>query len=255
MKIRALIAEDEQMAQEELLYLLEKQPDIVLCPCAENGQQLIALYEAYAPDVIFLDVHMPQFSGMEAAKRIIGQAKHEIPLFVLTTAYDEYALQAFEIEAVDYLLKPFDETRFDKALQRIRQKLSQRILQEVPHASPAVPSRTNKLLVDDGEKTVVLTPEMIYYAVPSPSQRALEIHTKDKVIVGKLTLQELEKKLQGFNFFRTHRSYLVNINYIQEITPWFNGTSNVTLSDISKTKIPVSRAARKELFQLLEMQG
>ncbi|MEN1969437.1 LytTR family DNA-binding domain-containing protein [Lentibacillus sp. N15] len=251
--MHVLIAEDEPMAQEELLYLLEKQSDVVLCPCAENGQQLMALYEKYVPDVIFLDVHMPHFSGMEAAKRIIGKSKHDAPLFVLTTAYDEYALQAFEIEAVDYLLKPFDEARFDKALNRLRQKLSQRMMQEVPKVSPVTTSRTTKLLVDDGEKTVVLEPDFIYYA--APSQRALEIHTNNRVIISKMSLQELEKKLQGFPFFRTHRSYLVNINYIQAITPWFNGTSNITLSDKAQTQIPVSRSARKELFQLLETDG
>lgn len=254
MKIRVLIAEDEQMAQEELSFLLEKQADVHLCPCAENGQHLLTLYEAHKPDVIFLDVHMPQFSGIEAAKRIIGQEKEDVPLFVFTTAYDEYALQAFEIEAVDYLLKPFDETRFQKAFQRVRQQHAQRFMQNtVPISAPTRRGGAGpKLLVDDGEKTVVLTPDMIYYAVPN--QRFLEIHTKEKVIISKMTLQEFEQRLKGLSFFRTHRSYLVNINYIQEITPWFNGTSNVTLSDKAQTQIPVSRSARKELLQLLEMQ-
>ncbi|MDY0406425.1 response regulator [Virgibacillus sp. 179-BFC.A HS] len=202
MKIRVLIAEDEQMAQEELMYLLEKEPDIHLCPCAENGRELVERYGTYLPDVIFLDVHMPQFSGMEAAKRILREAKDNPPLFVFTTAYDAYALQAFEVDAVDYLLKPFDDARFQKALQRVRQQLLQRRLQET---SPITQTKsfseqktTAKLLVDDGEKTAVLTPDMIYYAVPN--QRMLEIHTKDKVIVSKLTLQELEQKLQGYPF-------------------------------------------------------
>ncbi|MDY0395854.1 LytTR family DNA-binding domain-containing protein [Virgibacillus halophilus] len=179
----------------------------------------------------------------------------DAPLFVFTTAYDEYALQAFEIEAVDYLLKPFDEARFQQAFSRVRQQLSRRFVQNAASDGTRSASSTavSKLLVDDGEKTVVLTPDMIYYAVPN--QRALEIHTKEKVIVSKMTLQEFEQRLAGLTFFRTHRSYLVNINYIQEITPWFNGTSNVTLSDKEQTQIPVSRSARKELFRLLEKQA
>lgn len=246
MKIRIMIAEDEIMARKELLYLLKEEKDIILLPHAEAGEQLIELYTEHQPDVIFLDVEMPGVTGVEAAKYISDLSAGHSPLFVFTTAYDEYALDAFEIEAVDYLLKPYDEIRFRKTMKRIRKILTSRANGKQGKEVILKPT-TSKLLVDDGERMVVLSPESIYYAVPS--NRLLEIHTEDKVIMSRMTLQELEDKLSGDMFFRAHRSYLVNLNHILEITPWFNGTSNITLKDKENTKIPVSRSASKTILQ------
>ena len=240
MKISVMIAEDEMLALEELVYMLEKEKDIELCPSAETGDELINLYFEHKPDVLILDIEMPGVTGVEAAKRIMKSA-NEPPLFIFTTAYDNYAIDAFEIEAVDYLLKPFDHIRLHQALERIRKRL------EDKRETPVQNSPNNKLLIDDGEKMIVLSPDSIYYAVPS--QRTLEIHTENEVIESKMTLQELEKKLEGLSFFRTHRSYLVNLNHIHEITPWFNGAYNITLKNKEKTTIPVSRSARKALFE------
>lgn len=251
MKIHAMIAEDELMARKELFYLLSQEEDVELCPSAETGEQLLELCSEYEPDVIFLDIQMPGISGIEAAGKLIDQAVHYPPLFIFTTAYDEYAIAAFDLEAVDYLLKPFDELRFQKAMKRLRNQLRQRERKLMePYVSNPKSSGPVKLLIDDGERTVVISPDMIYFAMPH--KRMLEIHTKDRVIMSRMTLQDLEKKLVGFPFFRTHRSYLVNLNYIKEITPWFNGTSNITLKDMEHIQIPVSRTARKMLFQMFE---
>ncbi|WP_316244914.1 LytTR family DNA-binding domain-containing protein [Oceanobacillus jeddahense] len=247
MKIHTMIAEDEQLAREELIYLLEKEKDVKLLPSAETGEQLIELYKENEPDVIFLDVHMPGIRGVAAAKKIIELAYLKAPLFVFTTAYDEYAVEAFEIEAVDYMLKPYDTDRFQTAMNRIRKRMQQLESKEEQVSNQGGTSST-KLLIDNDDRTIVLSPDAIYYAVPH--KRVLEIHTEDNVIHSKMTLQELEKKLQGHAFFRTHRSYLVNLNHIQEITPWFNGASNITLRDKKQTSIPVSRTARKHLFDL-----
>ena len=245
--IHVMVAEDEWMARKELLYLLEKEAGIEICPSAETGKQLVELYEKYEPDVVFLDVEMPEVSGIEAAKQISVLSHIHSPLFVLTTAYDEYALDAFEIEAVDYLLKPYDDQRFHEAMGRVRKRLKQmesNFAEKVKHdrASPK-----SKLLVEDGERMVVIEPESILYAVPF--NRMLEIYTTEKMVTTRLNLQELEKRLTGHAFFRTHRSYLVNLNHIKEITPWINGTSTVTLNDGKGTSIPVSRAARKVLLE------
>lgn len=245
MKIDIMIAEDEPMAKKELIFLLEKEQDVALCPSAETGEELVELYEAHEPDVVFLDVHMPGMTGVEAAQKITEIAVLHPPLFVFTTAYDEYALDAFEIAAVDYLLKPYDDTRFHKAMERIRGRLA---ILEKEMLEREQQGSSSKLLVDDGERIVVVDPASIYYAVPF--KRMLEIHTEEKVIYSRMNLQELENKLSGYDFFRTHRSYLVNLNHIQEITPWFNGTSNVTLNDKAQTTIPVSRSARKILLKL-----
>lgn len=242
MKINVMIAEDEELAREELVYMLEKEKDVVLCPSAQTGEELLELYFEHKPDVLFLDIEMPGMTGVEAAKQILKSASQP-PLFVFTTAYDAYAIDAFEIEAIDYLLKPFDQVRLHQAMERIRKRLSDQ--EETVKKSSENPS--SKLLIDDGEKMIVLSPESIYYAVPS--QRMLEIHTENDIIESKMTLQELEKKLERFNFFRTHRSYLVNLDYVLEITPWFNGAYNITLKDKERTTIPVSRSARKALFE------
>ncbi|PAV29641.1 DNA-binding response regulator [Virgibacillus profundi] len=254
MKIRAMIAEDELMARKELLYLLKEEKDIILSPHAETGEQLIELYSEHQPDLIFLDVEMPGLTGLEAAKYIAEQSdsRDQPPLFVFTTAYDEYALDAFEMEAVDYLLKPYDEIRFQKAMSRIRKHIQQ-TESEMEKAVKLGNEQlaASKLLVDDGERLVVLSPDSIYYAVPN--NRMLEIHTKDNTLMSRMTLQELEDKLSDHSFFRTHRSYLVNLNHVLEITPWFNGTSNVTLKDKQKTKIPVSRSASKVILKTFKI--
>src|SRR5699024_10441835 len=144
-------------------------------------------------------------------------------------------------------LKPFDQARFQKMLERLRSKRSDASQIVQPTEIDAESSAIKKLLIDDGEKMIVISPSSIYYAVPS--DRMLEIYTEDKVIESKLTLQELEKKLTGLPFFRTHRSYLVNLNQILEITTWFNGSYNITLKDNNHTTIPVSRSASKGLFK------
>ncbi|GAA0607165.1 LytTR family transcriptional regulator DNA-binding domain-containing protein [Virgibacillus siamensis] len=248
--LHVMIAEDEQLAREELVYLLDKEPDVITCPSAETGEQLIDLYVKHEPDIIFLDVQMPGISGVEAAKRIADLAYIQKPLFIFTTAFDTYAMDAFEVEAVDYLLKPYDESRFRKTMRRIRKLMTQMDGTVQQDMEEKEPSPGEKLLIDDGERMVVLSPDSIYYAVPS--KRVLEIHTKGEVIESKMTLNELENKLKGGSFFRTHRSYLVNLDYIREITPWFNGTSNVTLTDQDHTSLPVSRAARKVLLEIFK---
>lgn len=246
MKIRALIAEDEYLAREELIYLIEKEEDILLCPSAETGEQLLELYFEYEPHVIFLDVEMPGLSGVEAAKRIVELTENQ-PIFIFSTAYDAYAIDAFEIEAVDYLLKPYDQERFQQTMERIRKKMKA----ESGGKNTDIGTISNhKILIDDGDRMIVLSPESIYYAVPG--NRVLEIHTENNVFESKMTLQELENKLKGYSFFRTHRSYLVNLNHVLEITPWFNGACNITLKDKKKTTIPVSRSARKSLFEIFE---
>ncbi|WP_062350551.1 LytR/AlgR family response regulator transcription factor [Bacillus kwashiorkori] len=244
-----MIAEDELMARKELLYLLNEEKGIILTPHAETGEQLIELYSEHRPDVIFLDVEMPGLTGMEAARYILKQAPIPPPLFVFTTAYDEYAMDAFDVEAVDYLLKPYDETRFRRTMERIRksftsQKNHNGILDK--QRKPPV----GKLLIDDGERMVVVSPDSIYFAVPN--RRLLEIHTEDEVILSRMTLHELEEQLSGYSFFRAHRSYLVNLDHVLEITPWFNGTSNLTLKDKNRTKIPVSRSASKMILEIFK---
>lgn len=241
-----MIAEDELMARKELTYLLANEEDVYLCPSVNAGDALVEAYREHEPDVVFLDVEMPGMTGVEAAKEIMEIAQPHPPLFVFTTAYDMYALDAFEVDAVDYLLKPYDEKRFMRTLNRVRERLKQRADDIVAETKQLNLQTTDKLLIDDGERMIVLDPEKIYYA--ATNNRRIDIFTKDREISCRLNLQELEDRLKGYSFFRTHRSFLVNLNHIKEITPWFNGTSNVKLDDGAGTQIPVSRSARKLLL-------
>lgn len=246
-----MVAEDERLAREELTYLLQHEEDFILCPSAENGRQLLELYRKYRPDVIFLDIDMPGLTGIEAAKTLAKEG----PLFVFTTAYDEYAVKAFELAAVDYLLKPYDAARLSEALSRVRKQLRRQSSpsDKAPSAVPDSayrPPHPAKLLIEDGEKMVVIDPKRIIYAVRT--DRFVHIYTGQESVQSKMSIRELEEKVRDFPFFRPHRSYLVNLEYIQEITPWFNGAYNLVLKDASKTTIPVSRSAAKSLFKLLQ---
>lgn len=245
-----MIVEDERLARDELAYLLRQEKEVVLCPDAKSGEELLSLQEMYQPDVIFLDIQMPGLSGIEVARQL--QKKGEVPLIVFTTAYYQHAVEAFDLEAVDYLLKPYDENRFKKAMTRVRRHLNSRSTsgKKLSQGGESTSFTSSKLLIENGEKVVVLSPEMICYA--ARSQRIIEIYTENDRIESKMTLLELESKLQGYPFFRSHRSYLVNLEYIQEITPWFNGAYNLILKDKQRSKIPVSRSAAKRLFQFFE---
>ena len=235
--IRVIIAEDEPLAQQELQFMLEREQDIEIVAIASNGQEALDLYAKHRPDVMFLDIEMPKVKGIDVARRI-REMTSQAPQFVFITAYDDYALDAFEMEAVDYLQKPYDDFRFMAMIERLKKRLT-------PKKRPV--AQKGKLLIEHDEKMIALTPDDIYFAVPV--DRMLEISTTRGVLESKLTLRELEETLDHSSFFRPHRSYLVNLNHVDEITPWFNGAYNLTMDDPEQTKIPVSRSARKELFE------
>ncbi|MEW6624073.1 MAG: LytTR family DNA-binding domain-containing protein [Bacillota bacterium] len=249
MKIKVMIAEDETMPRKELEYLLSQHEDLILCPSATNGKELLEFFENYHPNVIFVDIQMPGLKGMEVAKYLKAQKKS--PLIVFTTAYDEYAVEAFGLNAIDYLLKPYGDNRLQETLDRIRkefkeQNISQGAVKDKIHAS-----KISKLLLDDGERLFVVDPKTIYYLVRE--ERMVQVYTEDNVYKTKLTLQNLEEKLSPYNFFRSHRSYLVNLYYVGEIVPWFNGAYTIILKDKNKTRIPVSRSAAKNLLKMLQI--
>lgn len=240
MKYKILIAEDERLAREELAYQLQLENDFIICPSAENGRQFLDFYKKYKPDIVFIDIQMPKMSGMDAVEIITRENKatqRSHPYVVFITAYEEYALQAFGVGAVDYLLKPYGQDHLKETIIRLRKQLSQ------PASNPT------KLLIEDHEKVVVIQPDEILYACRN--DRFIDIYTKDNQIQTKMTLNELEERLEGFRFFRPHRSYLVNLDAIQEIVPWFNGAYNLILK-YNQAKIPVSRSISKALFERLK---
>ncbi|WP_134683066.1 LytR/AlgR family response regulator transcription factor [Brevibacillus migulae] len=251
--IRVLIAEDERLAREELSYYLSQEADIELLPCAVNGRELLEKVAEYEPDVVFLDIKMPELEGVQAA-RMLSSRKQQ-PLIVFCTAYENYALDAFSLNAVDYLLKPTEPHRLKETLQRIRKRLQESAQGggKEPGMSTGAAPKVTKLLLEEQNRFVVIEPESILFAVRD--ERVIQIHTLQETFTSKMTLQQLEEKLHAYPFFRTHRSYLVNLQYVAELVPWFNGAYNLKLKTGKPTQIPVSRSYARELLKRLEGSG
>ncbi|MDR7317714.1 LytTR family DNA-binding domain-containing protein [Brevibacillus nitrificans] len=242
MKIRIMIAEDERLAREELIYLLQQETDVELLATATNGRELLELVDANEPDVVFLDIKMPELEGTQAA-RMLASRKQQ-PLIVFCTAHEEFAVDAFKLYAVDYLLKPFEPKRIQETMQRVRERLVK------AKAEQTAPSKRSKLLVEENNRLVVIDPATIVYAVRE--ERFVQIHTQTEAYTTKMTLTQLAEKLQAYDFFRTHKSYLVNLQFVSELTPWFNGAYNLSLKGDARIKIPVSRTSAKDLLRKLE---
>ena len=245
MPIRVMIAEDERLAREELHYLLQQEADVELLPHATNGRELLEMVERHQPDVVFLDIKMPELEGTQAARMLASRKQH--PLIVFSTAYEEYAVEAFKLYAVDYLLKPTEPKRLKETMQRVRERLEKSRAETV---AAAVQGKRPRLLVEENNRLVVIDPASIVYIVRE--ERIVRICTQKQVYTTKLTLAQLEEKLQAYDFYRTHKSYLVNLQYVSELEPWFNGAYNLTVKGDSRTRIPVSRTAVKDLLKRLQ---
>ncbi|OBZ10238.1 MULTISPECIES: LytTR family DNA-binding domain-containing protein [Bacillales] len=256
MKLRVLIAADEHLAREKLIDLLSKELDIELLPPASTGMETVKLVRDFKPDALFLDVEMSGINGFQTARLL-----HDLdfyPFLVFTSACDQHALEAFEVGAVDYLLKPYGEDRLRQTISRIRERKPGTNVQAendcVIDASVQAKGRErfihSRLLVDAHDRITVLDVETIVYAVKE--EKFTRIYTTGgKSYTSKQTLHELAYRL-GPAFFRPHRSYLVNLNFIMEIEPWFNGAYNAVLKFHEQIKIPVSRNEIKDMLQLLQ---
>ena len=239
--IRTLIVDDERYAREELTYLLEQFPDVKLVGEAESGEVAILKALQLQPDVVFLDIEMPKMNGLEAAKALVELKK--VPLIVFATAYPEFAAEAFRINAIDYLLKPYDEEQLKQTIDRIEKRL-------YPTTSANHSETIGKLAVEaDGEITYIL-PQSILYIYRD--EKVTKIITSTKGYEIRTTLKELESRLEPFSFFRIHKSTLVNLRYVSRISPWFNGAYQLELEGV-EDQLSVSRNYVKDLRQRLEL--
>lgn len=240
-RIKALIIDDERYSREELLHLLEVYDSIQVVGAEESATAGLAQIVGMEPDVIFLDIEMPKMSGMELAKVI--QKLKKPPLVVFATAYPNFAAEAFRYQAIDYLLKPFDEEQLAGTVQRI-----ERALQMTPAEPEATPK--GKLAVEGEKEIVYLSPsEMVYI---SREENSTHIYTENQMYEIKLPLKELEQRLKDHAFVRIHKSFLVNLDYIQKLIPWFNGAYHLELMGRKET-LPVSRNYVKTLRDRLEL--
>jgi two-component system response regulator LytT len=296
MSITALIIDDEQLAREELEYLLRDERDIDVLAKGRNGIEAVELIESHHPDVVFLDVQMPGLDGFAVLKRLMELRKgahgegRPLPQIVFATAFDQYAVRAFDVNAIDYLLKPFDQARVLQALDRVRQRVQDSAAQDSSshdlqpatdgdtaprprsdstgtrieallqlmeqQQASARPSgahlQSGRIVVQAQSRLLLIDQKDICYAaidegtitVATPT---LEGHSKCR------TLEELLDLLDPAVFWRAHRSYVVNINHIKEVVPWFKSSYQLRMADKKQTEIPVSRAQTRRLRELFKL--
>jgi two-component system response regulator LytT len=264
MGLRAVLVDDEQLARDELGYLLGQVGNVDVIGQAGNGVEALATIDRLQPDVVFLDVQMPGLTGFEVARRLIeGRSPSHI---VFVTAYDQHAIEAFEVNAVDYLLKPVEQARLELAVDRARRRISiervaergtpagvnneqlERIVQLVADRQ----SRRERLAIKVGERFLLVQAEDIMYA--SVADDGITVVTDQHTGISNYrTLDELHERLDPSVFWRVHRSHLVNINKIKEIVPWFSRNYLLRMKDEKSTEIPVSRTQTRRLRDYLKL--
>ncbi len=267
MDLRAVVVDDEQLARDELGYLLGQMGGVDLIGHAGNGLEALETIERLRPDVVFLDVQMPGLTGFEVARRLVDQGPSPHVIFV--TAYDQHAIEAFEVNAVDYLLKPVDPARLEIAVQRARRRVE--IDRRAPpgEAAPGAQalnvqlekivelvaerqSRRERLAIKVGERFLLVQAEDIIFA--SLADEGIIVVTSQHAGTSSYrTLDELQARLDATVFWRVHRSHLVNINKIKEIVPWFSRNYILRMKDPKTTEIPVSRTQTRRLREYLKL--
>jgi two-component system response regulator LytT len=257
MSLTAIVVDDEQLAREELCYMLEQIGNIEVIAQAGNGFEAVGVVDRLTPDVLFLDVQMPGLNGFEVAHQLIQ--KGTPPSIVFVTAFDRHAIEAFEVNAVDYLLKPVEAARLEKAVERARQRVlparEAPINDQIEHIMQLIDARKSKrerVAVKVGERFLLVQAEEIIYA--SLTDDSINIVTSQLAGTSNFrTLDELHSRLDPGIFWRVHRSHLVNINKVKEIVPWFSRNYILRMKDAKGTEIPVSRAQTKRLREYLRL--
>ncbi|HYH00232.1 MAG TPA: LytTR family DNA-binding domain-containing protein [Terriglobales bacterium] len=258
MALSVVIVDDEQLARDELAYLLKSVADIEVIAQGNNGLDAVALIKERSPDIVFLDVQMPGLDGFGVIKKLIDK-RIPMPQIIFSTAYDQYAVRAFEVNAVDYLLKPFDKKRVLQAVDKARRRLGvapspsdkletliEMLEQQKQPAHAAPPA---KILIKSAGRLFLVDQKDICFA--SIEDGVITVVTP--TLEGQSncrTLEELLATLDQNLFWRAHRSYLVNINRIKEVVPWFKSSYQLRMGDKSGTEVPVSRAQTKRLREL-----
>jgi two-component system LytT family response regulator/two-component system response regulator LytT len=258
--LRVMVVDDEQLARDELCYQLGQLSEVEVVAQAGNGLEALSAVDRHDPDLVFLDIQMPGLSGFEVARRLLEREEQQSPALVFVTAFDQHAIEAFEVNAVDYLLKPVDAARLDQALARARRRLSsdrggdpvndqiERIVKMMANRQ----IRRDQVAVKVADRFLLVQAEEIIYA--SLADESINIVTGQVAGTSNYrTLDELQARLDPEVFWRVHRSHLVNINKIKEIVPWFSRNYILRMKDAKATEIPVSRAQTKRLREYLKL--
>lgn len=250
--IPTVIADDESPALDELLFLLKEFPEIEVVGTARNGVEAVARIEELEPDLVFLDVQMPGLDGLGVIHKLKSDGV-PLPAFVLCTAYEQYALEAFRLEALDYLLKPVERERLVMTIDRVKRTMLEP--DAPPAAVPAIPINTAgraKILVRAAGRNLIVDADDLIYATIDDGLITMVTSTVEGQTNYK-TLEELQSSLDPSSFWRAHRSYLVNINRIREVIPWFKSSYQLRMDDKKGSEVPVSRVQTKRLRELFKL--
>jgi two-component system response regulator LytT len=251
--LTAVVADDEQLARDELCFLLGRIDGVEVVSQAADGVQALDDISRLGPDVAFLDVQMPGLTGFEVARRLLENGTDLAVVFV--TAFDHRAVEAFEVNAVDYVLKPVEPGRLEQAVQRVRRRQGQPLgdqLERLVRMMAGQKDRRNQIAVKAGERIVLVQADEIIYA--SLAEDSISIVTGQVSGTSNYrTLDELQARLDPEVFWRVHRSHLVNINRIKEIVPWVSRNYILRMKDAKATEIPVSRSQTRRLREYLKL--
>ena len=253
MPLSAVIVDDEQLARDELSYLLKSVDDVNVVAQGHNGLEAVNLVKEWAPDLLFLDVHMPGLDGFGVIKKLIDK-KINLPQIVFATAYDQYAVKAFEVNAIDYLLKPFDKKRVSQAVEKVRRKVQgvavgkEKLDTLVKLLESQRPQNSKVLLRAAGRLLLVDQKDVCFASIEDGIISVIATNLEGQSNCR--TLEELLAALDPELFWRAHRSFVVNINRIKEVVPWFKSSYQLRMDDRKQTEIPVSRAQTKRLREL-----
>jgi two-component system, LytTR family, response regulator LytT len=253
MPLSVIIVDDEQLARDELSYLLRDVEDLDIIGQGKNGVEAVNLIRDSSPDLVFLDVQMPGLDGFGVIKKLL-EKKIPLPNIVFSTAFDQYAVKAFEVSALDYILKPFDKKRIIQAVEKARKTQESDVppnekLDTLVKLLEQQRPQTTKILLKANSRLFLVDQKEICFAsiedgVITVVAQNMEGQSNCR------TLEELLSSLDSSLFWRAHRSYLVNINRIKEVVPWFKSSYQIRMDDKKQTEIPVSRAQTRRLRDL-----
>ncbi len=254
--ISALIVDDEKPAREELAYLLKSFPEISLIGQARNGLEALTLIKDKSPDLVFLDVEMPGLDGFAVLRKLVDR-RVKLPHVIFATAYDHYAVQAFEVNAVDYLLKPFDKARVARAVARARQLLASapagaQHLETLLESLSRGAAPPTKLLLKTSQRLLLIDSNELVFATIEDGTITLATRELEGTSNYR-TLEDLQETLDPRRFWRVHRSYVVNVNHIKEVVPWFKSSYQLRLNDRRGSTVPVSRTQTRRLREFLNL--
>jgi two-component system response regulator LytT len=263
--LTAIVVDDEPLARQELIYLLEKTGGIEILAQGTNGIEAVDLVRLHQPDLVFLDVQMPGFDGFAVIKKLLDK-KLPLPQIVFATAFDQYAVRAFEVNAVDYLLKPFDRARVARTLEKARARIAAppesasdtkldallKLMEEQVQIQATPRVQTGKVVVRAQNRLLLVDQREICFASIEDGEisvvaSGIEGHSNCR------TLEELIDQLDPEAFWRAHRSFVVNIQHIREVVPWFKSSYQLRMDDAKKTEVPVSRSQTKRLRELFNL--